>query len=361
MTPPPSTWWCDTEARARAIRHAGAVFIGPWTAQVAGDYALGSNHTLPTAGVARVRGGLHAADFVKLVSTQRATRAGLRALAGTSPHWRVPRASRATRARSRSACAGPLQFPPPAGGTKGSCPMTTIQGMPDLGPGLRLHLNENTGGCSPAVLAAIRGVSMADVATYADYEGAVRRDGRVPRRRSRLAGADQRPRRGAAADGHRLPDAAGPRGAGRAGAPPMALSGQPEQILMLPTFEPYVINAKALGARTVAIPCGPDFAFPVEAVLSAMTPNTRLDLHQHPATIRAAAGSEAVIRRVVGRAGHAVVLVDEAYHDFQGETSSPGAEVPNAILGRTFSKAYGLAGMRVGVHRRPRCSTPIRS
>jgi histidinol dehydrogenase len=73
----------DTEARARAIRHAGAVFIGGWTAQVAGDYALGSNHTLPTAGVARVRGGLHAADFVKLVSTQRATPAGLRSLAGT--------------------------------------------------------------------------------------------------------------------------------------------------------------------------------------------------------------------------------------------------------------------------------------
>ena len=73
----------DTEARARAIRHAGAVFIGSWTAQVAGDYALGSNHTLPTAGVARGRGGLNTADFVKLVSTQRATAAGLRRLAGT--------------------------------------------------------------------------------------------------------------------------------------------------------------------------------------------------------------------------------------------------------------------------------------
>ena len=73
----------DTEARARAIRHAGAVFIGSWTAQVAGDYALGSNHTLPTAGVARVRGGLHASDFVKLVSTQRVTAAGLRGIAGS--------------------------------------------------------------------------------------------------------------------------------------------------------------------------------------------------------------------------------------------------------------------------------------
>jgi histidinol dehydrogenase len=67
----------DTEVRAGRIRNAGAIFIGPWTAQVAGDYAIGSNHTLPTAGVARVRGGLHTADFVKLVSVQRVTKAGL--------------------------------------------------------------------------------------------------------------------------------------------------------------------------------------------------------------------------------------------------------------------------------------------
>jgi histidinol dehydrogenase len=73
----------DTEARAGRIRHGGAVFIGPWTAQVAGDYAIGSNHTLPTAGVARVRGGLHTADFVKLVSVQRLTAAGLRRIGAT--------------------------------------------------------------------------------------------------------------------------------------------------------------------------------------------------------------------------------------------------------------------------------------
>ena len=48
----------DTDARAARIHNAGAVFVGAWTAQVAGDYAIGSNHTLPTAGVARVRGGL---------------------------------------------------------------------------------------------------------------------------------------------------------------------------------------------------------------------------------------------------------------------------------------------------------------
>ena len=60
------------ESIARRVVNAGAVFVGDWTAQVAGDYAIGSNHVLPTAGAARFRGGLNAADFVKLVSVQRA-------------------------------------------------------------------------------------------------------------------------------------------------------------------------------------------------------------------------------------------------------------------------------------------------
>lgn len=73
----------ETEALARQVRAAGAVFVGSWTAQVAGDYAIGSNHVLPTAGAARFRGGLNAADFVRLVSVQRVTRRGLSGLAPT--------------------------------------------------------------------------------------------------------------------------------------------------------------------------------------------------------------------------------------------------------------------------------------
>jgi histidinol dehydrogenase len=72
-----------SDAMARRVWNAGAVFIGDWTAQVAGDYAIGSNHVLPTAGAARFRGGLNAADFVKLVSVQRLTRRGLVAIAST--------------------------------------------------------------------------------------------------------------------------------------------------------------------------------------------------------------------------------------------------------------------------------------
>jgi len=50
---------------------------------VAGDYAIGSNHVLPTAGAARVRGGLSAADFVRQITVQRLTRSGLRAIGST--------------------------------------------------------------------------------------------------------------------------------------------------------------------------------------------------------------------------------------------------------------------------------------
>jgi histidinol dehydrogenase len=63
------------------LSEAGSVFLGPWSAQPAGDYASGTNHVLPTSGWARARGGLSVADFVKCLSTQEISRAGLNRLA----------------------------------------------------------------------------------------------------------------------------------------------------------------------------------------------------------------------------------------------------------------------------------------
>ena len=73
----------DRESLAKRSMVAGAVFIGAYTAQAAGDYATGSNHVLPTGGAARFRGGLSAADFVRVMSVQRVTREGLKRLAPT--------------------------------------------------------------------------------------------------------------------------------------------------------------------------------------------------------------------------------------------------------------------------------------
>jgi histidinol dehydrogenase len=73
----------DRESLLHGPIIAGAVFVGGYTAQAAGDYATGSNHVLPTAGAARFRGGLHAADFVRVMAVQRLTRDGLLRLAPT--------------------------------------------------------------------------------------------------------------------------------------------------------------------------------------------------------------------------------------------------------------------------------------
>jgi histidinol dehydrogenase len=74
---------CDSAAVAARLTRAGTVFVGRHSAQAAGDYATGSNHVLPTSGAARARGGLGAADFVRVTSVQTLTRAGLRRIA---PH-----------------------------------------------------------------------------------------------------------------------------------------------------------------------------------------------------------------------------------------------------------------------------------
>ena len=63
------------------IHSAGSIFLGDWSAQSFGDYATGTNHVLPTGGAARARGGLSAADFVKCISVQKISRAGMKRLA----------------------------------------------------------------------------------------------------------------------------------------------------------------------------------------------------------------------------------------------------------------------------------------
>jgi histidinol dehydrogenase len=62
------------------IENAGSVFVGRWSSQPMGDYISGPNHTLPTGGTARVRGGLSVNDFVKLITVQEYTAQGMRAL-----------------------------------------------------------------------------------------------------------------------------------------------------------------------------------------------------------------------------------------------------------------------------------------
>ncbi|HTW79410.1 MAG TPA: histidinol dehydrogenase [Terracidiphilus sp.] len=70
----------DTESDLKWIENAGSIFVGRWSAQPMGDYISGPNHTLPTGGLARLRGGLSVNDFVKLITVQEYSRKGIAAL-----------------------------------------------------------------------------------------------------------------------------------------------------------------------------------------------------------------------------------------------------------------------------------------
>jgi histidinol dehydrogenase len=71
----------DEDEDVSEVRSAGSIFVGDFSPQSAGDYAAGPNHVLPTAGAARFRGGLSATDFVKIITVQKFSRAGLQAIA----------------------------------------------------------------------------------------------------------------------------------------------------------------------------------------------------------------------------------------------------------------------------------------
>ncbi|MCA1583509.1 MAG: hypothetical protein LC791_01595 [Acidobacteria bacterium] len=145
--------------------------------------------------------------------------------------------------------------------------MTTIQGLPDPGEGLRLHLNENTGGCSPQVAAAVRAFDASALALYPDYKPAILETaahlGIDPDWLMLTNGLDE----GIllACIGYLAPRA--PTALVDAGASPVAPSGQPEVIIVLPAFDSYAISAKAMRARVVALPHDSDYEFPLDAVL----------------------------------------------------------------------------------------------
>ena len=237
-----------------------------------------------------------------------------------------------------------------------------IQGVPDLGPGVRLHLNENTGGCSPKVVAAVRAFDGEALARYPDFREAVMDTaaflGVDPDRLVLTNGLDEGILLASIAYlGHRTPAPLV-----TLGAPLTAPSGTPEVIVALPAFDPYLHAAQAMGARIVSVPAGKDYAFPLDGVLDALTPNTRIVYVNNPNNPSGQPIPQESIRRIARAAGHALVFVDEAYHDFLGENFlSEAADYPNVLIGRTFSKAYGLAGMRVGVMiASPEILAPIR-
>ena len=207
----------------------------------------------------------------------------------------------------------------------------------DRAGALRLHLNENTGGCSEAVIEAIRAISAEDAAYYPDYAALSKECaaylGVSEAHLVLTNGLDE---------GLLALTVSAFRSAGELQAP--------EAIVPAPAFEMYSVFVKAAGGRVVSIPPKPDFAFQLDEICAAIGSRTRIVFLTNPNNPTGQLIPRDAIREIVRRAPSDVtIVIDEAYFDFCGETflAELGAQT-NVVIGRTFAKAHGLAGLRAG-------------
>jgi len=209
--------------------------------------------------------------------------------------------------------------------------------LPDPGPGLRLHLNENTAGCSERVLAAMRAVSRLDAAFYPDYA-------RLHRAVAGYYGVD--------ADAVLVTNGLdeGIHAASFAWLQCSDAGAAREAVIVEPAFDMYAACADAAGGRIVQVMPRAEFEFPTEETLAAITPATRLVFLTHPNNPTGRPVPLEALDAIAGRLpGEALVFVDEAYADFaRGTFLGELARWPNLLVGRTFAKAHGLAAVRAG-------------
>lgn len=203
--------------------------------------------------------------------------------------------------------------------------------------GLRLHLNENTGGCSQAVLDALGGLTREMAAVYPDYTDATEATATllaIPSSYVVLVnGLDE----GIFAAA--LATLGGP------------ASAPLESVIVVPAFDMYAGSSRKAGGQVVEVPLGPDFAFPLDAVIRALTAATRIVFLTTPHNPTGLLISHEAVVAIATAAPQALIFVDEAYIDFGGQTLIHQAlldRYPNLVVGRTFSKAYGLAALRAG-------------
>jgi len=202
---------------------------------------------------------------------------------------------------------------------------------------MRLHLNENTAGCSPAVLEAIRRLGRCEAAFYPDYDTAYDAVGRyfgVPVDHLLLTnGLDEGILAAAAAAcrDHSV--------------------GVPEAVGVVPAFDEYDICTTAVGGRMVTVPLPADLDLSAEDLRAALTSRTRIVFLSNPHNPSGRSIPLETLRGLARDVTPAILFVDEAYADFSGDTlihPDTFERFPNVVVGRTFSKAYGLAGLRVG-------------
>ncbi len=205
---------------------------------------------------------------------------------------------------------------------------------PPLGDrsGLRLDFNENTVACSPRVLEVLAQISAGTLTRYPEREPietlVAAHLNRAANEVTLTNGVDEAI--------HVLFSA--------------FLDAGDELLLPVPTYTMYEVYASATDATAVTVQADSNFAFPSEQLLARITPRTKIIAIANPNSPTGSVVTRTTIIEIARRAPHAILLVDEAYFHFYGESVVDLiGTIPNLVVARTFSKAYGLAGLRLGV------------
>ncbi len=217
-------------------------------------------------------------------------------------------------------------------------PRLRVQAMKEYHPplgcrsSLRLDFNENTLACSPRVKQALEAITTGALTLYPEREPVeamvAKAVGVEPEQLALTNGVDEAI--------HVLFET--------------FLEEGDELLLPVPTYTMYEVYVSATDAKAVPVLAGDDLAFPYERLLAAITPKTKIIAVANPNSPSGTVATREQLLEIARRAPHAILLVDEAYYHFFGETVMDlVGKVPNLMVARTFSKAYGLAGLRLGL------------
>jgi histidinol dehydrogenase len=338
---------CTREPRALLpqLRAAGSIFLGAPSSVAFGDYITGANHVLPTAGLARAYGGLSTYDFVRWVTVQELTPAAAARLAAPTATLAV------AEGLPGHAFAAWLREATPTGADPGSTEGSRAAGEAPRGAGsvprraayqtiapydpgrhpCATDLSDNTNlfGAAPSVRRILRDLAEATITRYPPVY--------VPQLKETLAGvlgvAPQNISTGCGSDD--VIDSVL-----RAFCESGDRVAYPD-----PTFGMVPVFARMNASAPVPVSLGTDFALDAARIIATRARVTYLCRPNNPTgTLWPRADVLRICEEAAG-----VVIVDEAYADFAGdELTRYAATAERTIVLRTMSKAYGMAGLRVG-------------
>jgi histidinol-phosphate aminotransferase len=217
-------------------------------------------------------------------------------------------------------------------------PRQAVLDMPEYHPplasreALRLDFNENTLAPSPRVLEELRKITSEGLTKYPEREHAeavaARYFGLEPNQVLLTNGVDEAI--------HLLCVA--------------FLEADDEALICTPTFFMYDVSIRMMTPHLRHVQADETLEFPFERFLAAINEKTKLIIVASPNNPTGTIVPREQLLAIAAAAPHAVLMVDEAYFHFHGETTLGDiSEIPNLIVARTFSKAYGLANLRLGM------------